>query len=283
MALLVFLTFLTLFTNSYVPIWMVDNERSHMNTVINQFGEMKSKIDMLALGASLSDSSSINMYQPIDLGADGVPVFASPTAGVLNFAPYSGTDSYLRVRFNYTLGAGLIAYDDIGGGMVQLYAPNRYYVQQWVTYENGAIIIRQEDGQAMRAYPSLELLKPSIGSNVNLSFTQVDFIGRNSSSAGTGNVGMNIDLVYLDSQMYTNGALLDGSKIPVVFVFHTLNGHAWHKYLRQYLEAPGNNLVNNTDYVLSHSTDYQTVTLKVLNVSYFTFNRAITQLTIQVS
>ncbi|MCU0861212.1 MAG: hypothetical protein MUE65_02720 [Methanomassiliicoccales archaeon] len=276
MALLVFLTFLSLFTNSYIPVWMVDNERSHMNNVMNQFGEMKSKVDMLSLGASISGDTDLNMYQPVDLGADGIPVFAAATAGVLNYNPFTGGNSSLRVRFSYVQGASTISYDQLGGGMVMFYAPNRYYVQQWVTYENGAIMIRQDDGQTIRAFPSFELDKPLVTSKVNVSFTQVDFIGRNSSVAGTSNAGLNIDLLYFDEQLYevtVTGITLD---------FKTLNGRAWFNYLDTYIKGI-TTMVNNTDYVLTHSSSYDTVTLRLLNVTYFTFNRAITQISLQMS
>src|SRR5512136_2102251 len=87
MALLVFLTFLTLFTNSYVPIWMMDNERSHMNEVVDQFGSLKGKSDMMMVNFMINMQSNLNMYQTITLGANGIPVFASPTAGILTYAP----------------------------------------------------------------------------------------------------------------------------------------------------------------------------------------------------
>jgi len=276
MALLVFLTFLTLFTNSYIPIWMVDNERNHMNTVMNQFGEMKGKVDMLTINAGISGSADLNMYQPIDLGADGVPVFAAPTAGILNYNPFTGGNSSVRVSFVYHQGATNLTYDQYGGGMVMFYAPNRYYVQQWVTYENGAIVVRQLDGQAMRAFPSLELSKPLTTSQVNVTFTQVDLVGRNSSLAGTASAGLNIDLIYLDKQLY------EVNDAGILLQFRTLNGLAWFNYLNEYITGIGT-MVNNTDYVLTHSSNYEAVTLRILDVSYFSFNRAITQVSLQVS
>ncbi|MDD1755915.1 MAG: hypothetical protein LUQ39_03670 [Methanomassiliicoccales archaeon] len=285
MALLVFLTFLTLFTNSYIPVWMVDNERTHMNTVMNQFGEMKGKVDILSINARMTGSTDINMYQSIDLGADGIPVFASPTAGMISYAPYGGGNSSVRVIFNYTLGSSTNVYhfDQNGGGMVQFYAPNRYYVQQWVTYENGAILVRQTDGQTMRAYPSIELSKPNPSSQINMAFEQVDFVGPNSSAAGTSNAGLNIDVIYLDSETYTN-ANISGTLSPIVLVFKSLNGQAWYSYLFQYLHSANNNLVNNTDYVLSpYSASTQTVKLVINNVSSFAFSRAITQISVEVS
>jgi len=38
MALLVFLTFLSLITNQYVPVWMKDSEAGHMGEALGQLG-----------------------------------------------------------------------------------------------------------------------------------------------------------------------------------------------------------------------------------------------------
>src|SRR5437867_8242758 len=43
MALLVFLTFLSLIVNQYVPVWMKDSEASHMNGALGQFGGLKGR------------------------------------------------------------------------------------------------------------------------------------------------------------------------------------------------------------------------------------------------
>jgi len=268
---------------------MVDNERNHMNEVINQFGEMKGKIDILSLNAASSNGmTDITMYQTIDLGADGIPVFASPTAGLLSYQPYTSGNNNTQVKFDYHLtpGGKTYHYDQIGGGTVQFYAPNRYYAQQVITYENGAIVIRQDDGQVVKAYPSLELSKPSAvpGSLVNLSFAQVDFVGKTANQAGTSSVGLNIDLIYLDSQVYLNGNVTGNlnSKTWITLTIKSSNSQAWFDYLYQYLNTPHNNLINITDYVLSHNANTYTVTLVVKNVYQFTFSKAITQISSEV-
>ena len=287
MALLVFLTFLTLFTNSYIPVWMVDNERTHMNTVMVQFGNLKSDVDGLIVNAEVTGRTDLNMFAPITLGANGIPIFASATAGQLIYAPYITGMSALNVSFQYKLGNNLRWVFDNGGGMVQLYAPNRYYVQQWVAFENGAIIVKQLDGQTVRAFPSLDITKTASNSQLNVSWTSVDFIGVNSTIAGTSTAGLNIDLIYFDSQVYDNGT---NPSIPalrkdmnVTLAFKTQYGQAWYIYLNNYLKTPLNNLVNNTDYVLSHNADYSLVTLKLMKISYFTQNKAIVQISVQMS
>src|SRR5438094_10400415 len=84
MALLVFLTFLSVIVNQYVPIWMKDSEASHMNTALGQFGGIKGDIDLQMLAAEASaDAGTLHIpvttATAINLGVDGVPSFSSPT------------------------------------------------------------------------------------------------------------------------------------------------------------------------------------------------------------
>jgi hypothetical protein len=284
MALLVFMTFLSMFTNSYIPVWMQDNERAHMSQAINQFGDLKGKIDNLIVTAQVTGSTSIHMYSPIPLGAAGIPVFASPTAGLLTYSPQGMGDSGVKVCFNYSLEGSKTSVSESGGGMVELYAPNRYYVQQWVAYENGAMIVKQQDGQIIRAYPSLEVEK--IGSAINIKFTQIDFIGTNASVGGTGTVGLNLNLVYIDSQDYAVGYLTDKY---VNITLTTRYWTAWQQYLGDLCSKAGLIL---GDYSLS-SGDYSirdlpvndnvhTVTLKIVNAGMMTYNRAFVNVGVQI-
>ncbi|HYM39678.1 MAG TPA: hypothetical protein VEY12_05985, partial [Thermoplasmata archaeon] len=40
MALLVFLTFLSLIVNQYVPVWMKDSEAAHMDSAVGQLADV---------------------------------------------------------------------------------------------------------------------------------------------------------------------------------------------------------------------------------------------------
>ncbi|MFA5895786.1 MAG: hypothetical protein WC985_02645, partial [Thermoplasmata archaeon] len=84
MALLVFLTFLSLIVNQYVPVWMKDSEAAHINGAIGQFGGIKGAIDLQVLGAQMAQNSG-SVFIPttsstaVTLGVDGVPIFSAPT------------------------------------------------------------------------------------------------------------------------------------------------------------------------------------------------------------
>jgi hypothetical protein len=277
MALLVFLTFLTLFTNSYVPVWMIDNERSHMNQAMDQFGAIKGKVDDLVVMAEVTGRTDLNMYGPVTLGANGIPVFASPTAGEVIYSPYGVGNSSVRLNFTYTLASKHLWVNDMSGGMLQLYAPNRYYVQQWVAYENGAIIVKQLDGQIIRGNPSLAIDKQATTSRLNVSWTQIALIGINSTLAGTSTAGINIDMIYLDSQIYDNGT----NPMTINLVFKTLYGQAWYNYLVSYLGGVTN--IQGADYSVTHDANYGTVTLRLNNVGFFNYNKAIMQMTVNLA
>ena len=201
MALLIFLTFMSMFVNTYIPIWMKENERLHMNEVQNQMGEVKGKIDNLIVNAQVTGTSMVNTYEPLTMGANGIPLFAAATAGAVILKPSGTTTTGIQAIFNSSANGAIVKVDESGGGKLEFYAPNRYYVGQWLAYENGALIVKQDAGQAMKATPSLEITKS--GGVFNIVFTQIDITGTNSTMAGTGVAGVNINLIYLDTQKYT--------------------------------------------------------------------------------
>lgn len=117
-------------------------------------------------------------------------------------------------------------FDQRGGGCVEFYGPNRYYVQQWYAYENGALLIFQEDGMAMRAAPSLIFLTNS-DNTVNVQFDQVDLIGDNSTVGGLGSAGVAIDLIYHDSQTYDVSTSAGAASGPLMMQFTTRYNTTW--------------------------------------------------------
>jgi hypothetical protein len=280
MALLVFLAFFGLFTNTYIPIWMLDNERGHMNEVMNEFGEFKARIDSLIINHQTTGLTSISMYTPITLGAEGVPIFASPTMGQLNYNP-SGTSnsSSVSIDFAYDTGGGTVSVNNTGGGKLELYAPNRYYVQQWVAYENGALMVKQVDGQTIRALPSIDVSKMASG-DVNLTFTQIDFIGLNSSYSGTGTAGVTVQLDYLDYQYYGPSQIQEQVRITLETAYNS----SWVSYLDDICSSAG--LVEGTsgNYTLTDteiSDGVHRITFTILDCGSMIYNRGYVSTTIK--
>jgi len=285
MALLVFLTFLTLFTNTYIPIWMKENEKNHMDEVLNQFGDMKGKVDSLVVNAQVTGRPTINMYQPITLGSDGVPVFATATAGYIFLnpgGPIDSVESAVYQNFTYKLdgSSSVREFSSSGGGSIEFYGPNRYYVQQWYTYENGAILIYQQDGVALRASPSLVFMKNAEDGPVSVQFDQIDIIGTNTSIGGQGNGGVVIDLIYHDSQTYNICSEEGADDGWLTLQFKTRYYTTWLNIIDDSANASSVKLVKGVDYNVEVSgplTDeyrpFYLITLQIFDVDEFTHNR----------
>src|SRR5256886_17514089 len=64
MALLVFLTFLSLIVNQYVPVWMKDSDASHMNGPLRQFAGIKGAIDLQILSSQSAQITGTH-YLPV--------------------------------------------------------------------------------------------------------------------------------------------------------------------------------------------------------------------------
>ena len=297
MALLIFLTFMSMFVNTYIPIWMKENERLHMNEVQNQMGEVKGKIDNLIVNAQVTGTSMVNTYEPLTMGADGIPLFASATAGAVILKPSGTTTTGIHAIFNSTANGAIVKVDETGGGKLEFYAPNRYYVGQWLAYENGALIVKQDAGEAMKATPSLEITKS--GGLFNIVFTQIDISGTNSTMAGTGVAGVNINLIYLDTEKYVepvgqNTTVLKINTVYNVAFMDFLNKTA--KAADPFSNAPTTARVGNvytvtvtkgamTEFIYSDTLladKSHMITLQVFNTGTLTLSRAFVQVDINV-
>jgi len=259
---------------------MLDNEHEHMNEVMNEFGEFKARIASLIVNHQTTGLTSITMYTPITLGAPGVPIFASPTIGQLNYEPSGTTNSSgVSIDFAYDTGGGIVNVNNSGGGKLELYAPNRYYVQQWV---NGALLVRQTDGQSMRAVPSINVDLMGSG-QVNLTFTQIDLIGLNSSYSGTGSVGATTQLKYLDYQYYSFEQFQEEvGEVRLTFV--TMYNSSWVSFLSDICSSAG--LVEGAtgDYTLTDTQvtdEIHRVVFTILDCGSMIYNRAYVSTTIK--
>jgi hypothetical protein len=251
MALMVFLAFMSLVVTQYVPVMMTDNEATHMSEVLNQFGNIKQNIDNLII----TDNRDIAMYSTVTLGAKGVPVFASETMGMLSLirTKSTGVITTNAGEFNVSV------YDATGttidwsaphantSGVIRLYAPNRYYVQQKIVYENGAVIVWQPDGVNIKALPHFHILKQTTDSitTVNMSFTLVHLYGEPKTISGTWNEGVHTKLLYTDSQFQSFGTSPRKVEIKLISDYYI----GWKSYFSKVLSKGG--LILSVDYTLT--------------------------------
>ncbi len=217
MALLVFLSLLSLITQQYVPVWMEDQEAYHMEEAMMQFSYLKGTIDNLIM----NEYTDYPMYSTMRLGSEGVPMFASATPGVIRVTPRWGG---LSVNFE----------DDgiprtfEGQGNISLHVPNRYFEEQTVTYEHGAIILEQPQGAVIRAPPHIRVDEYGEG-EYSISLTMVDLSSsRRESAGGAGVVGVTTELWGTTRSTFMNPN-------DVTFELETAYPDAWDTWLRESL------------------------------------------------
>lgn len=292
MALLVFLTFFGMFTNQFVPVWMSDNESSHMAQATQQLTAFKSQIDITISNSANSLVAPAPIFVPITLSSDGIPVFAAGTAGILAFTPIGDTVlPWFNVTYTYkseTTGASVVlgpANDGRSGGSLDLYCPNRYYVEQHLVYENGAVIVNQTDGEFVIAGP--QFLIRNLGTDANpmrvVMMTQISMFGSNVTIGGTGSKGINAELLYSGTTPYTNIA---GSALTIeIFTKH---GWAWHHYFLSRLNGTADmtlgNGFNMSEPVLysfaQQSLNYYSLTITIDDVTTLDHTRAAVKVSI---
>jgi len=292
MALLVFLAFMGIFTNQFVPVWMSDNESSHMSTAIEQFINLKSSIDISISNYPNSLVAPSPIYVPITLSSAGIPVFAGPTAGILSLSPNMLTS---KTNFNLTYTwttDGVRAYtidernDGHTGGYLELYCPNRYFVEQKIIYEAGAVILNQSDGEFILAGPQLSVKNVGLVASPDLviKMTQVSIEGTNKTIGGTGSKGVTAELQFADSVPYQNNFTNGSDDLSITIM--SKHGIAWKNYFNRTLEGSG--LVYDTNYHITSAlhltgnsqSNYYTVTITIHNVKIFDHTRAMVTLSI---
>ena len=292
MALLVFLAFMGIFTNQFVPVWMSDNESTHMSTAIEQFINLKSSIDVSVSNYPNSLVAPSPIYVPITLSSAGIPIFAGPTAGILTLSP-----NMLSSKTNFNLSYvwttdGVKPYtidernDGHAGGYLELYAPNRYFVEQRLIYEAGAVILNQSDGEFILAGPQL-LVKNAglVGSpNLVIKMTQVSLEGTNKTIGGTGSKGVTAELQFANTVSYQNNFSDNSDDIQINIM--SKHGVAWMNYFDHSLDGAG--LVYDSDYHITSAfhpmpnelDDYYSVTITIHHVKVFDHTRAMVTLSV---
>jgi hypothetical protein len=271
MALLVFLTFLSLIVNQYVPVWMKDSEAAHMSNTLGQFGGIKGAIDLQMLASQAAQIAGahyipVTASSAVQLGVDGVPIFSAPTDGTLQSFPDAGS---FTVQFNYLIQGVSTPVREQSNGSIQLDVANRYYIPQTIAYENGAVIRYQSDGQTIRAQPTFVVVKTN--NSLDVSFGLVSLYGTGI-VAGTSTEVVNTQVFAFDRQDYVGFA-----SSAVVWVNHTSRyGLAWYRFMNATLanalnlggtfsQTPPN---GNPPLAMSFTAKIAGTTIYVLSLTY---------------
>jgi len=209
LALMIVVIILSMITLYYVPVWMEEKERNHMTTVQKEFMDLSGTVSALIIN---NDKSSEGKNTVV-LGNEGIPFFSVGTMGTLKIDPYSPSFRiYNESKILNVTSTGNIRFE----------SQNRYYVQQYFIYENGAVIIDQPTGEIVRVEPTFN----RTGSTVSM--TLISISGTDESMTGKNAQTVITKLMFYESDTYTWGG---GENITINITSSYLD--AWENYFEK--------------------------------------------------
>jgi hypothetical protein len=165
------------------------------------------------------------------------------------------------VSFSFNTSASVVDYAARTGGAIKLFVENRYYVAQELAFENDALILKQPDGQYMKATPQLTIT-PS-GGMYQISYTQIDLRGDDVNFIGFGTRGVKTIMKSTSTTTFTNLTGEQSLGIPATHPFLYINHttyyeRAWNTSFNQTLSNSGLrwglDITNpNTDYTITRT------------------------------
>ncbi len=235
MALLIFLSIFSLITQQYVPVWMEDNEAYHMDEVKSQMAQMKGNIDSLIL----NNYKGYPTYTSIKLGSEGIPMFAEETMGIISLESYwSETSTGMQLSFNHSDNE----YSFSASGNISVQVLNRYFEQQKLVYEYGAIILEQGDDSIVRASPPISI--DEVNNQYNIQISIIDIVGDDSRHGGAGTVGVTAKLLSRSSSTFSSN-VQDNFTLNI----RTEYPQAWKSWFVNKTDLDKDNITTNNNIV----------------------------------
>ncbi len=206
----------------YIPIIMEQREAEHMERVAEQFAFLTSVVDKQA--AEENKGIPISMF--VTLGSKELGFLASSKAyGTLEILESSFTISIQEESIINTFPIGTISYS----------SNNAYYLDQSYTYEAGAMIVSQSQGNKMMVRPRFFVDYNKTSNFVNISFDVINIssIGQKIIGAGYGICGIQTEF----SDILTNITFTDVRNMTIATSF----SHAWFVFINRSLTEAGLN------------------------------------------
>ncbi len=237
---------------SYIPAWKNDAEYSHMDNVYYDMSNLKSNIDILSAVMVTNPGSSVFVSLPVRMGGGDIPIVASGKS--------SGT---LLLNNNYY--GMVIAGNDLIGpvynstndlldlGTIQYSSKNNHYIDQMYEYENGALLLVQQNRSLTKLSPAVVVQRID-GVNISLMVSAVELIGNRRIISSN-----SIEEVYVQTNTSTTLYSGIGLLSDVTITVYTDYPDAWVQYFN--MSAGRANLVYGSDYTMSSGGTNVTFTL----------------------
>jgi len=207
----------------YVPQWMEQKEAEHMDTVLNQFSQLKFSIDTLSVISKKYSAIS----SPMTLGSKEMPFLSSIRAyGSLEVDPNECkiviTDRNDQ-KSTYTLGA------------LEYKSQNAYFLNQDYAYESGGVILSQISGDVIVIQPSI-----FVKDGKDLTFDLIRLISTNGKTSASGYGTYPVQTMFSDSQVKT---VIDVKTIEIYNSYLS----AWEKFFENLLSDISCSINQTTD------------------------------------
>lgn len=227
----------------YVPMWKTDAEQSHMSDVQKDMAELKSTADMVSLFTSSDSNTSAHGFPvtvSFSMGGGEIPILEpSKSSGTLSLNTERCKMIIIPQRSSVSSSPKIV---DCGG--ITYLSNNREYLNQIFRYENGALILSQEDRSLMRQPPSFNI-KQTNGNNYTVSIHAIKMKGDPDSISSNTDASLRLTGLYAEPIYDSN----DSGGIDS-FTCTILTGYpdAWISYLNETAKDAG--LEYDTDYEL---------------------------------
>jgi hypothetical protein len=233
----------------YIPKMMEQREAEHMDKVAEQFTYLTSVVD----GQAADQSKNMPVATSITLGSKELPYMLSIKA----FGTLQILDNARHI--NITLANGTIKTFPVG--VISYSSINGYFLDQTYTYEAGAMIVSQTEGNLMMVRPSFFIEYDSTQSILNITFNVVNVtsVGQKTIASGFGTYPIQTEF-YRVTQNVTYTAIQD-------ITLATPLSNAWYMFTDSLLKTA----VNDNQYDLTdtgHSLVLDDFTSLSVNVSF---------------
>jgi hypothetical protein len=232
-----------------------------MGVVSDQFSQLKFSVDtQIALKQDVPISSSIT------LGSRELGFFMS-NKGFGRLALISNGWAH---RITRTVGD---TYED-NFGVLRYTSENAYFLNQAYNYEIGGVILNQTQGSVFIIKPEFSVLYNTSTRQVNLSLTCIDLIPNDEKTSITGYGTYPVRTEYVTA---TNNTITLVKSLAIITPFPSI----WFNFLNSTLSDA--NLVKNTDYAITKSSNQVAVTFNYPPITNVIFDLEKIQISTQIT
>jgi hypothetical protein len=237
----------TIYQVRYVPAWKSDAECSHLSDVWADMSNLKSQIDVLSAIIVANPESHVSVSVPIKMGGGDIPVISpGKSSGALS-VNYNDYDMWVDACNwsgdpHYHSGSNLT---DLGS--ISYRSCNNYYMNQLFDYENGALILVQEDRSLMKLTPAIRIQRTN-APNISVTITAIEITGSPRTISSNG-----IDDVQLTADSSTRLFPSDLSVAYVNITVSTKHPEIWARYFNTTADGAG---LDSSEYDVSVNGSY---------------------------